>query len=182
MDKVSYLGELELRCAVKADYFFQEKFENGPPIAIIGFDNYPRPGEYTYFTYGLHLGSKKEWTHGRPEYFLTIDSDDRMFAVFFSYIVSVFAFEKSMTWGTLLGIGEEDAIQGYPYRRLALGMPRYLNWKNYRFEEHGNLPINFGMAYLISDTDFTKAAEMGFSYLEHMLKLDEDYWRKLQRR
>lgn len=181
MDKVTFLNELELRCGKKADYIFQKQYEEGPPIGVIGFDHYPREGEYTYFTYGLHLVGRKEWTHGRPEYFLTIDSNERLFAMFFAYVLSSFAFEKAMTWSTLLGIGDEDAVEGYPYKRLALGMPQYLNWDNYQFKDGNELPINFGMAYLISDSDFSKAAKVGFGYLTQMMEKDYDYWRKLQR-
>jgi hypothetical protein len=180
MDKATYLSKLESRCGKKADYFFQEQFEEGPPIGVIGFDHYPREGDYTYFTYGLHLVGREEWTHGRPEYFITIDSNERLFAIFFSYVISSFAWEKSMTWNTLLGIGNEDAVEGYPYRRLALGMPQYLNWSDYQLKDNNELPINFGMAFFISDSDFSEAAEVGFSYLEQMMEKDHDYWRKLQ--
>ena len=178
MTKEDYIKELELRCKNTADFFFQEKFEEGPPIGIIGFDNYPRKEEFTYFTYGLHLVGKEEWVRGTPEYFLTIDNGNRNFAVFFAYIMSIFSFEKSMTWGTLLGI-DEAAVEGFPYRRIALGQPHYLDWKNYQFGD-SDLPINLGMAYLISDADFIEAAQVGFSYLEQMMETDHDYWKKLQ--
>lgn len=179
MNSKEYLRELEVCCGSEAGYFNQMKAEGGPEIGIVGFDNYPVKGHFTYFTHGLHLLNKPEWIAGRPEYFITIDQPDRSFAMFFGYLISAFAFEKIMGWNTLIGVGDSDAVEGYPYRRVALGPPCYLGWRDYRFETTDGLPIHLGMGYFISDGDFEKAAQTGFGYLQQKLDEDQDYWRKL---
>lgn len=170
------------RCGREATYFNQIKSDDGPTIGLVGFDDYPLSGHFTYFTHGLHQLGKPEWVAGRPEYFVTIDNADRSFALFFAYVISAFAYEKVMGWGTLIGAGDDDAIEGYPYRRLALGPPLYLGWRNYRLEDPGMLPINLGMAYYMSDADFEAAADVGFDFLVEKLEEDPDYWRRIQRR
>ena len=181
MEKSDYLAILQERCGRTASYFHQVKAEEGPPIAVIGFDDYPRTGDHTYFSYGLHRVERPEWLRGRPEYFITIDNSDRLFAAFFAYLISAFAWEKVMGWNTLIGAGEEDAVEGYPYRRIALGPPMYLGWEHYSTSDD-DLPINWGMGYFISDDDFAAAAENGFGYLDQKSKSDYNYWRRIQRR
>ncbi|MCS6135378.1 hypothetical protein G3496_10590 [Shewanella baltica] len=129
----------------------------------------------------MHKLDKPEWKVGRPEYFLTIDSDNREFAMFLAYLLSVFSTEKIMSWNTLIGISDGDAIEGFPYRRMALGMPLYLNWEPYKLEPDNELPINFGMAFLISNSDFELAKDRGFSFLTDKLDEDQDYWWKIKR-
>ncbi|HEX7642878.1 MAG TPA: hypothetical protein VF472_11785 [Burkholderiaceae bacterium] len=181
MDKLEYLQNLETACGKAASYFDEINSKNGPPIGVIGFDDYPAKGQFTYFSYGLHMVRKPEWKFGRPEYFITIDNDNRLFAVFFGYLISAFAWEKVMGWNTLIGVGDNDAVEGYPYRRIALGPPMYLGWESYAIEGD-DLPIHLGMAYLISDGDFEEAAETGFGYLAQKSKESQDYWRTIQRR
>ncbi len=181
MKKTDYLAVLEELCAKQASYFYEIKADDGPPIALIGFDDYPRPGDHTYFSYGLHRVKRPEWTHGRPEYFIVIDNKDRLFAAFFGYLLSAFAWQKVMGWNTLIGAGENDAVDGYPYRRLALGPPMYLGWESY-FTEDDDLPIYWGMGYFISDLDFEAAAQAGSVYLDQKSKSDYNYWRRLVRR
>lgn len=180
MKRNDYVNELEVRCSKKADYFHQMKADDGPPIGILGFDDFPSIGCFTYFTHGLHLINKPEWVVGRPEYFIVIDNRDRSFALFFAYLISAFAFEKVMGWNTLIGAGDHDAVDGYPYRRITLGPPHYLEWNDYRLVEKGQLPINLGMGYFISDEDFGKAAKAGFSYLQQKIDEDYDYWKKIK--
>lgn len=181
MDKREYLSKLEAACGKEASYFNEIDSDDGPPIAIIGFDDYPQQGEFTYFSYGLHMVKKPEWKFGRPEYFVTVDNSNREFALFFAYLISVFAWKKIMGWNTLIGAGDEDAIDGYPYRRIALGPPMYLDWESYAIEGD-DLPINIGMAYFISDFDFEKAAATGFGYLAQKSDENYDYWRTIQSR
>jgi hypothetical protein len=179
MHRREFVEELQRRCGKPPDYFDQMDSEEGPMIGIVGFDDYPVPGQFTYFTHGLHLINKPQWIAGRPEYFITIDREDRAFALFFAYLISAFAFEKVMSWNTLIGAGDSDAVEGYPYRRIALGPPQYLEWINYRIDEPEALPIHFGMAYFISDADFEEAVETGFGYLQQKMEEDYDYWRKI---
>ncbi len=182
MERKAYLEHLVKRCRKPPDYLSQIDAPDGPLIGIIGFDHYPFAGQYTYFSHGLHKLNRPEWKAGRPEYFITIDHSDRGFAVFFAYVISAFAFEKSMTWNTLIGVGEKDAVDGYPYRRIALGPPGYLEWPSYQIEESGELPINLGMAYFMSDADFVEAARTGIGYLQLKINEDQDYWRKIRKR
>ena len=149
-------------------------------IGVVGFDDYPKKGHYTYFSYGLHLLGKPEWIAGRPEYFISIDNGDRGFPLFFAYLLSAFAPEKVMGWNTLIGAGDQDAVDGHPYRRIALGPPEYLPWKNHCIEEAGHLPIHLGMAYFVSDDDFVEASKVGIFYLQQKLHDAPDYWRKIK--
>jgi len=181
MGSEEYLNELEQRCKKSADYFYDSSSNDGPKIGIFGFDNYPAPGQFTYFTYGLHRLGKPEWTHGVPEYFIVIDSPNRSFAEYFGYLVSTFAFEKTMNWSTLIGIGEEDAVEGYPYRWLALAPPAYLDWENYKFTNKEGLPINFGMGYFISNNDFETVKAKGMYYLKDKMEEDYEYWKRIQK-
>lgn len=180
MDRARYLEELERRCGRKADYFFRERAKDGPEIGVIGFDRYPAEGLYTYFSHGLHLFGRPEWKAGRPEYFICIDQPRRAFAGFFAWLISAFAQEKVMGWNTLIGAGDSDAIEGYPYRRVVLGPPQYLDWSDYRIEEEGQLPIFLGMAYYISDEDFVAASERGFGYLADKMAEDHEHWRRIR--
>lgn len=173
--------KLEANCGKAASYFNEVESNDGPPIAIIGFDDYPQKGEFTYFSYGLHMVKKPEWKFGRPEYFITLDNGDRQFSMLFGYLISAFAWEKVMGWNTLIGVGDEDAVEGFPYRRVALGPPMYLNWGSYALDGD-DLPINLGMAYLITDADFEKAAKAGFGYLSQKSDENHDYWRTIQSR
>jgi hypothetical protein len=182
MQREPYVEELSRRAGVEPGHFNQIEADGGPNIGCIGFDHYPRNGHFTYFSHGLHLLAKPEWRAGRPEYFITIDSPNREFALFFAYLLSAFAPDKVMGWNTLLGAGEEDAVKGHPYRRIALGPPAYLDWHSYRIEEPDQLPINLGMAYFISDADCDQAAATGFGYLEQKMQEDPDYWRKIKQR
>ena len=181
MNRPQYVEELERRCRTAPQYFNQIKAEEGPPIGVVGFDHYPRNGHFTYFSHGLHLLEKPEWKFGRPEYFVSIDNPNRTFALFFAYLISAFAFEKVMGWNTLIGAGDEDAVEGYPYRRMALGPPAYLGWTDYRLDEPNSLPMHLGMAYFISDDDFKHASETGFGYLKQKMDDDPDYWRKIKK-
>jgi len=151
-------------------------------IGIAGFDDYPQAGHFTYFSHGLHLLGKPEWARGRPEYFISIDQPDRGFAMFFAWLLSAFASEKVMSWNTLIGAGEDDAVEGYPYRRIALGPPAYLDWESYRLDEPGQLPIHLGMGYFISDGDFETARASGFGFLMEKMEEDPDYWRRIKLR
>lgn len=180
MIKTEYLAFLEKQCDKEATYFYEIKAENGPPIALIGFDNYPRNGDYTYFSYGLHRVENSEWKIYKPEYYITINNANRSFAAFFGFVISSFAWEKVMGWNTLIGAGDEDAVDGYPYRRIALGPPMYLGWENYSVQD-GEMPIQFGLGYYISDEDFENAVKSGFGYLEERSKIDYNYWRTLRR-
>ena len=126
--------------------------------------------------------ARGEWIAGRPEYFITIDQPNRDFALFFAYLLSAFSPEKVMGWNTLIGAGDADAVKGYPYRRIALGPPLYLDWPSYRLDETSQLPINLGMAYFISDDDFTTAAATGFGFLSQKIQVDPAYWRKIKKR
>jgi hypothetical protein len=179
MERGRYLEQLEARCGRPADYFHHMQADGGPQIGIIGFDHYPDKGCFTYFSHGLHLLARPEWKTGRPEYFITIDRPSRQFAAFFAYLISAFANEKVMGWNTLIGAGDCDAIDGHPYRRIALGPPQYLGWPDYRLDEEGALPIFLGMAYYISDDDFVAASEQGFGYLGAKMEEDHDYWRRI---
>jgi len=180
MNRKQYVEELERRCGRVPDYFNQINAEGGPMIGIAGFDNYPLSGHFTYFSHGLHLLGKREWVAGRPEYFISIDKDNRSFALFFAYLLSMFAVEKVMGWKTLIGAGDRNAVDGHPYRRIALGPPQYLGWASYRIEEAGCLPIHLGMAYFISDEDFIEASKAGVGYLQKKMEEDPDYWRRIQ--
>lgn len=182
MHRKQYVEELTRRCGKAPDYFDQIDAEDGPEIGIAGFDNYPHAGHFTYFSHGLHLLGKPEWTCGRPEYFISIDRPERDFALFFAWLLSAFAFEKVMSWNTLIGAGEKDAIEGYPYRRIALGPPAYLDWESYRLDDPGQLPIHLGMAYFISDGDLEEARAPGFDFLQRKMRADPDYWRRLKLR
>ena len=180
MNKREYLDCLEFRCNKEASYFYEIKAENGPPITLIGFDNYPREGDHTYFSYGLHRVENPAWKFGKPEYYITINTNNRTFAAFFGFVISSFAWEKVMGWNTLVGAGDEDAVGGYPYRRIALGPPMYLAWEDYSIQD-ANMPISLGMGYFISDDDFNAASNTGIEYLEERSKSDYNYWRKLRR-
>jgi hypothetical protein len=182
MHREHYLEELERRVGREPDYYNNMQSEGGPNIGLAGFDHYPRKGDFTYFSHGLHLLAKPQWIAGRPEYFISIDNDNRGFGLFFAYLLSAFAPEKVMGWNTLIGAGDEDAVEGHPYRRMALGPPVYLDWPSYRIDEPGQLPINLGMAYFISDDDFETAAATGFGYLEQRMQEEPDYWRKIKKR
>jgi hypothetical protein len=182
MNRKQYSDEIQSRCGKPPDYFNQMEAEDGPVIGVMGFDHYPRRGEFTYFTHGLHSLNRPEWKLGRPEYFICIDREDRSFSCFFAYLISAFAVEKVMGWNTLIGAGDDDAVEGYPYRRIALGPAQYLGWPSYRIDEPGSLPINLGMAYFISDEDFIEASEVGFGYLQQKMEEDHDYWRRLKKR
>jgi hypothetical protein len=63
--RTEFLAELERRCGKSADYLNQIDAEDGPVIGIVGFDDYPLPGQFTYFSYGLHLSAKPEWIPDR---------------------------------------------------------------------------------------------------------------------
>ncbi len=180
MQRRQYVEELTRRCGVEPDYFNQIDSEAGPMIGIVGFDEYPLKGHFTYFSHGLHLLGKPEWIAGRPEYFISIDREDREFALFFAYLLSAFATEKVMGWNTLIGAGDHDAVEGYPYRRIALGPPAYLGWENYRIDEVGQLPIHLGMAYFVSDSDFVEACKTGVGYLQYKMQRDPNYWRRIK--
>ena len=182
MNREQFTREISVRCGQHPEFFNQIQAGGGPMIGIVGFDNYPSAGRFTYFSHGLHLLNKREWVAGRPEYFITIDNPNREFALFFAYLLSAFAGEKVMGWNTLLGAGDVDAVDGYPYRRIALGPPTYLGWLSYELPDATELPINFGMAYFLSDDDFERAAEMGIGYLQLKLEQDPDYWWKIRRR
>ena len=181
MDSNAYVEELERRCGKSAAVFFDASAQDGPQIGIIGFDNYPVAGEYTYFSYGLHRLEKPEWTHGVPEYFIVIDCPNRSFASYFGYLISEFGFEKTMAWNTLLGVGEEDAIDGYPYRWVAFASPEYLDWDDYIIVPKAGLPIHLGMGYFISNNDFQTVRERGISFLNEKTEVDYEYWKRIQK-
>jgi len=181
MDTKEYLEELERRCQKPADYFYDAKSKGGAGIVIVGFDNYPVVGEFTYFSYGLHRLEKPEWKYGVPEYFIVIDCPHRPLAAYFGYLLSVFGFEKTMTWNTLIGVGEADAVEGYPYRWLALAPPDYLQWENYKIAPREGLPIHLGMGYFISNNDFETVRDRGMYYLKEKMKNDYEYWKRIQR-
>ena len=103
MNKNNYLSALKEKIGREASYFYKIKADDGPPIDIIGFDDYPQDGYYTYFSYGLHRVGRSEWIKGRPEYFITIDNKNRLFSTFFGFLNSSFAWEKVMGWNTLIG-------------------------------------------------------------------------------
>jgi hypothetical protein len=180
MQRQQYVEELTRRSGRQPDYFNQIDSEDGPMIGVVGFDDYPLKGHCTYFSHGLHLLGKPEWVAGRPEYFISIDNGKRDFALFFAYLLSTFSVEKVMGWNTLIGAGDHDAVEGHPYRRIALGPPTYLDWQSYRIDERGELPIHLGMAYFISDGDFAEACKVGLGYLQKKMQLDPNYWRKIK--
>jgi hypothetical protein len=181
MERPQYVNELKIGCRRAPTYFNQLQADGGPMIGLVGFDDFPAAGRYTYFSYGLHLMNKPEWIAGRPEYFITIDKSDRAFALFFAYLLSTFAPEKVMGWNTLIGAGDDDAVDGYPYRRIALGPPEYLGWGSYQIDDPNSLPINLGMAYFVSDDDFATASKVGIRYLPMKMQEDRDYWWKIQK-
>jgi hypothetical protein len=180
MQSDRYVNELESRCGKAAEYFNGTDVEGGHKIGLIGFDHYPAKNEYTYFSYGLHSLNKPEWKFGRPEYFVVVNNPDRAFGLYFAHLISAFALEKVMSWNTLLAVGESDAIDGYPYKWIALGMPQYLNWSDYQIQDPGYLSINLGMAYYISNKDCDLAREQGMEFLEEKLKQDPNYWKTIQ--
>ncbi|SHE37104.1 hypothetical protein [Pedobacter caeni] len=46
-----------------------------PGVSTIVYENIPRKGMITSFTYGLSLGNHPDWKNGRPEITLTVKSD-----------------------------------------------------------------------------------------------------------
>lgn len=91
--------------------------DGGRPIFVFFFEDLPETGTLTAITYGLSEAQHPEWTCGRPELMVTLDTTDKSWGLAAGFFASEYQGIKPFCYGDLFTldrpISEESEMVGY---------------------------------------------------------------------
>ena len=91
--------------------------DNGHPVSVFFWHDFPEKGTMTAITYGLSEKSHPDWKNGRCELTLSLDTKDKDWGFAMATFASSFAGKKSFTYGSVfttdLPLSEESEMCGF---------------------------------------------------------------------
>ncbi len=108
MNAQIFLEQLERLFQKRAASFSQlDADEPGAaPLQCVFFEETPRPGYTVAVTYGLSLGTHPEWTGGRPELMICVNSPSEQWGEAVMRIALSFRGECPFAYGNILSYGD----------------------------------------------------------------------------
>ena len=140
-----------------------------PPVAAFSFPDLPEPGLLTGFTYGLSLARHPDWTLGRPELAITVESDDAGWPIAIAIMAERLRGECPFTYGSTVTVGERITDETQMTGFVIFGPAFPLEKEQSRIDVGDDLPIYLAGCYpiYISERDFI--GRRGF----------EEFWRNV---
>lgn len=88
------------------DSISEVQSEGKPKIEIFYFEDLPEEGTLTGVTCGLSNSDHPDWTHGKPELIVSLDTNDKSWGFAAGYIASAFFNEKRFSYGDLFKLDD----------------------------------------------------------------------------
>jgi hypothetical protein len=142
-----YISHLEDLCGREGRYEPVTEDDERPPLYFLHFADVLRPGSSLSFTYGLSSVAKKEWTGGRPELVLSLDTDDITWGLTLARFALHLRDRCLFSYGDVLDL-EEPIVPGTWMSAFLLFIPSILNTEQARIELPDRL-IHIVQAYPI---------------------------------
>lgn len=99
-----YLDHIDGIAGEKGTYFRISEGSDSP-VVIAAYKEVPEPECLTAFTFGLSCADHPEWTHGRPELVICVDSTDYAWALAMGEMVKNGRDDNLFSFGTILNFG-----------------------------------------------------------------------------
>lgn len=119
-----------------------------PDISTFIWHDNPEPKMMTVVTYGLSLMHKQEWTKGRPELMLRLETRDESWAFAMASFVHMFREEKTFAYQTILTT-DPPLVPGTLMRGFFTFAPPLADPETMTFASSHGLPIRLTGFYPI---------------------------------
>jgi hypothetical protein len=119
-----------------------------PKITTFIWHDCPELGIMTVVSYGLSLMHKPEWTKGRPELMLRIETNDEAWGFAVAAFIDAFREEKSFVYQTILTM-DQPLVPGSEMRGFFTFAPPLSEPEVMTFESAEGLPIHLSGFYPI---------------------------------
>jgi len=77
---------------------------------VFVYRDIPEQGYLTAVTYGLSLYSNEEWTNGRPELIISVESTDTNWAKVLGFLVSSYEQQIDFSYGEIINFGDKISL------------------------------------------------------------------------
>ncbi len=118
-----------------------------PDVSVLIWQDCPEPGIMTAVSYGLSLMKHTEWTKGRPELMIRLETEDITWALSMAYFIDSFRKEKIFKYLTILTMDEKISDESEMRGFLVFGPP-LIDGEDMDFPTD-DIPIKFAGFYPI---------------------------------
>lgn len=115
----SYLRHLERITSREEDGVLQapSTSDSLPGVGVFVYENWPRPGFITGFTFGLSIATHPDWRAGRPELMIMMESDDKSWPFAAASAAARFRGDCPFSYGNTINfrqpVAEESALDAF---------------------------------------------------------------------
>jgi hypothetical protein len=154
-----YANRLDEVVGLEGQYTLITEKDERPSVWTVSYADIPEPGMLTAFTYGLSAAEHPDWKHGRPELVVSVNSDDRNWALAVGHVARIYRDESSFSYGTVLAVGDRPSDQS-AMSAFFLFAPLVLDQSQARLILPDRV-INFVQAYPIYEREVELVRQMG---------------------
>jgi hypothetical protein len=154
-----FLNHLDELMGCEGQYALITEKDERPPVWTVSYADVPEDGMLTAFTYGLSTTEHPDWKHGRPELVVSVNSDDRNWALAAGHVVRIYRGESSFSYGTVLEVGDRPSDQS-AMSAFFLFAPLVLDQSQARVVLADRV-INFVQAYPIYEREVALVRQLG---------------------
>ncbi|HEY9470007.1 MAG TPA: suppressor of fused domain protein [Propionibacteriaceae bacterium] len=130
-------------------------------LTVMSYTDLPEPGMLTAITYGLSLAQHPQWTAGKPELCISVESTDQLWAQAVGYIAEKLRGVCPFCYGDTLNFGEQIAPES-AMTAFVVFAPAVLPVESYlRIDVGDDLPITIAGFYPIHDSELSFIHDKG---------------------
>lgn len=142
-----------------------------PDISTFVWHGCPEPGMMTVVSYGLSLMQKKEWSKGRPELMLRLETNDEMWGLAAAVFIDMFREEKTFQYQTILTT-DQPVVPGSDMRGFFTFAPPLAEPEEMKFSSAHGLPIHLTGFYPIYIEERELLPKIGLEAFWHHERYD----------
>lgn len=138
-----YLTHLQSVFRQEPEFFIEKSLqERVPGVSSLIFNHKPESEMMTAITYGLSLGKHPDWTLGRPELILSVESQEKAWTQIAGYVANQLRGKCPFNYGLTINFGNKIAPDS--------DMDAFLIFAPATLDKEDYLKIDVGLEYSIN--------------------------------
>jgi hypothetical protein len=164
----------EVSGGIEPEFFPIDSTHDGlGPVHVIVYRDVPEPGTLTAITYGVSLADHDEWTRGKPELCLAVDSGDEAWALAVGYLAEQLRGTAPFCYGDTINFDDRPSAET-EMTAFVVFTPAVLEREAFTGIDVGDeLPVNISGIYPIHEDERRYIHEHG---LEAFWQLERDMY------
>ncbi len=102
-----YFDNVDALAGATGNYFLISPRGELPVVSVVSYKDVPEKGCITSFSYGLSSRSRPEWIHSRPEFIISVRSEDSAWGQCMGEIIYQLDSDGRVAYGTVINFKEQ---------------------------------------------------------------------------